>query len=189
MKTCRDIQLELAGFLDGDLRPEETAGIAAHLARCAECTGELEREQALRRSLGTAPPVRCPATLTTAILKAVAAESPESAAPVQPRFRRRALAPVGVGVALAACLVAMVATRTPDLDPAPTPGAAALRSEPGPERIRQARRDLAWTLDLAARVIDHNEKETVKDVFGRKIPAAITGSLRSAAEASQGGKG
>ncbi|MBU2502552.1 zf-HC2 domain-containing protein [bacterium] len=189
MKTCRDIQLELAGFLDGDLRPEETAGIAAHLARCAECAGELEREQALRQSLGSAPPVRCPATVTTAILKAVAADSPKSAAPVRPPFRRRALAPAGVGIALAACLVALVTTRTPDVDPVHTPEATAIRSEPGPERVRQARRDLAWTLNLAARVIDHNEKETVKDVFGRKIPAAITGSLRSAAEASQGGKG
>ncbi len=189
MTACRDIQLELAGFLDGDLGPEEAAGIAAHLSRCAECAAELVREQVLRSSLGTASPARCPSGVTTAILKAVAAEVPPAAVAVRPRFRRGALAPAGLGIALAACLVALVTTRTPEVSQVPAPEVQALRSEPGPEQVRQARRDLAWTLSLAARVIDHNEKETVKDVFGRKIPAAITGSLRSAAEASQGGKG
>ncbi|MDQ7819296.1 MAG: zf-HC2 domain-containing protein [Armatimonadota bacterium] len=45
----------LSGYLDGALSPEDAAGVAAHLAECAECRGILDDLQAVRSLLHAVP--------------------------------------------------------------------------------------------------------------------------------------
>lgn len=37
MMTCRDVIEHLWDYLDGELPPDETQAVAAHLAECARC--------------------------------------------------------------------------------------------------------------------------------------------------------
>ena len=49
MKNCRLIQSKFAGYVDGDLRPEERRLVQEHVGSCAECEGAFEE---LRSFLG-----------------------------------------------------------------------------------------------------------------------------------------
>ncbi len=46
--------------------------------------------------------------------------------------------------------------------------------------IKTARRDLAWTLTTTGRVLDRTSKEVIGEVFGRRLPHAISTSLHQA---------
>ena len=187
MKTCALVQLQLAEFLDGDLGGAEAQAVTSHLATCPECTAELDREQRLRTVLGGMQPRRCPPGVTAKLLT-TARDRTRSSPPGRSIAH---LFPLGVTVALAASLVTMVLLKTPELPPPDFHRGTEISGQTQftPEEVTAARRDLVWTLALTARVIDHAEKKTVSEVFGRKLPAAITGSLRRATSASQGGKG
>lgn len=61
MKTaCEQVRERLSAWLDGELAPEERGRVAAHLADCGECRGELALLARLDGALGSleasAPP-------------------------------------------------------------------------------------------------------------------------------------
>src|ERR687893_3110871 len=76
----------LAAYADGELPPETTSQIDAHLVGCARCRRDLAVHQAVRRRLGVEPPVAAPPALRERIAAAVAA-TPVVVAP--PPARRR----------------------------------------------------------------------------------------------------
>ena len=198
MGSCRDIGLLLTEFLDGDLPPQASQWVTAHLADCRLCAAELDREQRLRGILGQLPPVPCPARVMDRLQAAIAREPGRVPVGARPRPAARRYFPAGIAVALAATLVVMILAYTPQVVP-PRPTAAGERpaadgrtfSPPiwTSEQLQAARSDLQWTLALTAGVIERTQKATVSDIFGRTLPAAITGSLRSAVETAEGGRG
>lgn len=68
------VLIELLGaYADGELPPETTSQIDAHLVGCARCRRDLAVHQAVRRRLGVEPPVAAPPALRERIAAAVAA--------------------------------------------------------------------------------------------------------------------
>jgi len=61
-----------------------------------------------------------------------------------------------------------------------SPGIPARQATFTPREVRAARRDLAWTLTVTGRVLDLTGKQVVGDIFGRKLPEALTTSLHQA---------
>ncbi|MFO7610326.1 MAG: zf-HC2 domain-containing protein, partial [Candidatus Krumholzibacteriia bacterium] len=96
-ERCADLELELAGFAAGELEPALADRVARHLAACAACRSELERELRLREALGALPVAAAPAGLGAL---------PPAGARTPFRFR---LAPSLGGLAAAAALVALLA--------------------------------------------------------------------------------
>ncbi|MBE0566431.1 MAG: hypothetical protein IH621_10760 [Krumholzibacteria bacterium] len=52
-----------------------------------------------------------------------------------------------------------------------------------------ARRDAAWTLVLAARILERSERNALSDVFGQRLPRAVAESLGGPAPTPEGGQG
>src|SRR5918999_6360111 len=63
----------LAAYADGELPPETTSQIDAHLVGCARCRRDLAMHQAVRKRLGVEPPLAAPPALRERIAAAVAA--------------------------------------------------------------------------------------------------------------------
>jgi anti-sigma factor RsiW len=63
----------LAGYADGELPPETTSQIDAHLVGCTRCRRDLAVHQAVRRRLGLEPPLAAPPALRERIAAAVTA--------------------------------------------------------------------------------------------------------------------
>jgi anti-sigma factor RsiW len=101
--------IELLGaYADGELPPETTSQIDAHLVGCARCRRDLVVHQTVRRRLGVEPPLAAPPALRERIAAAVAA-APVVVTPVPAtRVPRPAFRPFAViliaGATLAAAL-------------------------------------------------------------------------------------
>ena len=78
----------LAAYADGELPPETTSQIEAHLVGCARCRRDLAVHQTVRRRLGVEPPIAAPPALRERIAAAVAATPAPAPAP---RGRDRSL--------------------------------------------------------------------------------------------------
>jgi anti-sigma factor RsiW len=163
---CRDIELELADFAAGDLDPAGAEQVARHVAACAACRAELQREWTLRRTLAGLPAAWAPAGLVPAPA-------------VRPRRRGLAL-PALVAAALLAALLAVL----PDTAPV-APEAAPYSSG----QVAAARRDAARSLLLAARILERSERTAVSDVFGARLPRTVAESIRAVAGNPEGGQG
>ncbi len=169
---CPDIELELADFAAGDLAPAAADPVARHLAGCADCRGELERELRLRESLATLPLAAAPASL---------GRLPVPAAP-----RRFGLPLPGAAALVAAALLLALLGALPRLDGVPQPDSGPVYTA---DQVASARRDAAWTLVLAARILERSEKNALADVFGQRLPRAVAESLRSGPSTPEGGRG
>ena len=156
MSLCDETRLQLTEYAAGDLPAAEAAAVAKHLDGCPACRRELGTEQALRATLGSLPVASCPPGI---------GDFRPTAAPV----RRRSPLPWGVGFAAAAGRAAVLLGGFLDREPAAEFSAA---------EIAAARHDVIYTLGLAADVIERSQRETVVDVFGDKLPRAVTGSLK-----------
>ncbi len=106
----------LGAYADGELPPETTSQIDAHLVGCIRCRRELAVHRAMRRRLGFEPPVAAPPALRERIVAAIAA-TPVPAASADPSPRplavlRRPLvfAPI-VAIVLAGAIGASYAVR------------------------------------------------------------------------------
>jgi anti-sigma factor RsiW len=157
MSPCEQIRLQLTEYAAGDLSPPAAAVVARHVDACPACRRELELERSLRATLGSLPVAACPA--------GIGGFTPAAAGP----SRRRTRWPWGVGIAAAAGLAAVLVGGFLDRGPAPEFTAA---------EIAAARQDVAYTLGLAARVLERSQREAVVDVFGDTLPRAVTGSLK-----------
>lgn len=133
---CRDL---LGGYVLDALEPEETEGVRAHLAGCAECSREhagLAPLPALLEAAGPAEvtPVKPPPALEDAVIDGFARER----RPVRPRRMRRWLVrPLPVAAAAAAAAVLITLAVSAGLDgssapPAHTYGARLLGSPAAP---------------------------------------------------------
>jgi len=71
----------LAGYADGELPPETTSQIDAHLVGCLRCRRELAVHLAMHRRLGFEPPVAAPPALRERIKAAIAAMPAPELAP------------------------------------------------------------------------------------------------------------
>src|SRR5919109_3944750 len=79
--------IELLGaYADGELPPETTSQIDAHLVGCARCRRDLAVHQAVRRRLGVEPPLAAPPALRERITAAVAATPVVVTPPAASRF-------------------------------------------------------------------------------------------------------
>lgn len=167
---------ELGAYLLGETTGEARREVEAHLAGCASCRDELERERALRAGLGGLPLAACPEAVSARILAVVAGER----AAAQRRHRRWGGAGVAAGL-LAATLAAVLFLR---------PGAP-LRARSGdtysPEQVATARSELIETLTMTARMLDHAGRRTLVDVFNDELPSAVEGSLRPLDDPTRGG--
>jgi anti-sigma factor RsiW len=98
----------LSAYGDGELPPETTSQIDAHLIGCARCRRDLAVHQAVRRRLGVEPPLATPPALRERIAAAVAATpvvvAPQGAPARYPlsATRRLAMIPITVATLVAA---------------------------------------------------------------------------------------
>ena len=96
----------LGAYADGELPPETTSQIDAHLVGCVRCRRELAVHRAMRRRLGFEPPVAAPPALRERIVAAIAATpvpiAPPTTRPLSILRRPMVFAPI---VALAIALV------------------------------------------------------------------------------------
>jgi anti-sigma factor RsiW len=106
----------LGAYADGELPPETTSQIDAHLVGCVRCRRELAVHRAMRRRLGFEPPVAAPPALRERIVAAIAATPvPASIANPAPRplavlRRPMVFAPI-VAIVIASAVVAGYAVR------------------------------------------------------------------------------
>lgn len=179
--TCTDIIERLADYVAGDLPPREVAEVERHLAGCGDCRDASAAERALRETLGALPEVPCPGRVSEAVLAGVDADLA-----ARRRFatlgRRRAA--WGLAAA-AAVLVLLVAAPWQDR-PADTEPVAGTWSE---QELADARGALLSSLALTAEIINRTERETVGDVFGRRLPGAVNSSLKTITTYLEGGQG
>jgi anti-sigma factor RsiW len=103
----------LAAYADGELPPETTSQIDAHLVGCIRCRRELAVHRAMRRRLGFEPPVAAPPALRERIVAAIAAMPVPIPAPAPapqrfPSLRR----PVVLGTIAVAAIAATLGTVT-----------------------------------------------------------------------------
>lgn len=204
---CANCGPELAAWAAGELEPGLREAVAAHLADCPACRLELDRELALRATLGGLPDATCPGAVTDRVLGAIATE--------QARTRRTRRRLAAGGALVAATLAGALLLRPGDridppaavaefeagrtgaagaaAPPLPTPHdpaahAAAMKAAGyTPEQVAAARRDLIRTVALAASVLDRTGRQTISDVFSERVPAAVAGSLRPLDDPTRGG--
>ena len=156
MSRCDDIRLQLTEYAAGDLSAGEAAAVAKHLDGCPACREELAVEQSLRSTLGSLPRAECPPGIGDFVPAAVPAH-------------RRSRLPWGVGFAAAAGLAAVLIGGF--LDRGPT-------HEFSEAEMAAARHDMFYALELTADVLERTQRAAVVDVFGDRIPRAVTGSLK-----------
>ncbi len=120
MKSCKDIQTQLADFAVGALQEPERVEIERHLQTCAACQWELSALQRAGTLLDATEPEDAPANLWQSIRRDIEAPKPEPArvpwweALFPARWPRLAYA------GLAATAVAMVALIVTISQPVPT---------------------------------------------------------------------
>lgn len=76
----------LGAYADGELPPETTSQIDAHLVGCVRCRRELTVHRAMRRRLGFEPPVAAPPALRERIVAAIASTPVPAIDPRPTRF-------------------------------------------------------------------------------------------------------
>lgn len=185
---CLDIELQLTGYAAGELDRAETEAVRQHLAECASCRAELKRELRLRELMGSLPLRR--RDLEVEDLAPAARRRPLRG------VARRWLAPVA---ALAAVLaLVLLAGRFADTGPALSPAPrAAVGVESGSgsapawseQELQQAQDEVEYTLALTARLLRKGERSAVQNVFGDRLPRAITDSLRKSLSTNEGDQG
>jgi anti-sigma factor RsiW len=130
------VLIELLGaYADGELPPETTSQIDAHLVGCVRCRRDLAMHQTVRRRLGVEPPLAAPPALRERIAAAVAAtpvavERPSTSRSHPPRahpFASRRVAAAVVAIVTIATAVWIGVNRG---DPVDAPALGRLAASP-----------------------------------------------------------
>ncbi len=175
MKDCALYEIHLTDYAAGELTEPVLSALESHLGHCSACRDELAREIELRTVLGSLPLAQCPDTVTQNVQ-----HGNERHAPIA-TDRRSPWWPAGLSLVAAALLAVLL---MPEFVRGPhNPGPIAFDSEIAAPNfsaaeIAQARRDVIATLALAVDVLDRSRNQTVVNVFGARLPAAISGTLR-----------
>ena len=75
MLDCEAVMRQMWDYLDGELTPERTAAIHAHVAMCARCTPQVDFERHFLKALDNAKrDIRQPTELRNRVLLALRAE-------------------------------------------------------------------------------------------------------------------
>ncbi len=151
--NCQDFEMLLMEYVSEELDVVTCTKIEQHLKQCQYCCQELEREKVLAETLGSLP------------VKNTDAPSQF----IYPVPKSQWWIPTSGGLVAAAVLLAILITgqsSTQHHNPAPSPKELAVATE-----------EVRWTLNLTNKIIQKNEKETLLDLFGTKLPTAISGSL------------
>jgi anti-sigma factor RsiW len=72
--SCRNTQVLLSAYLDGELAGTEMMRVRDHLRSCTDCRAEYEEVRAVKRLLGVAPEVEVPVGLQDRLMQAVMAD-------------------------------------------------------------------------------------------------------------------
>jgi len=187
---CTQYELQLTDYTAGDLTEPDRAAVENHLAQCAACRSELAREVELRTALVDLPLAQCPDSVTSFLRASLdladTARAPAqsgSSAPVDsfvPSGWRR----TGLGLVAATLVAALLIPGLLERAREPEPVVARANQanlaavEFSDAEIEQARRDVVATLTLTAGILDRSRDRTVAEIFGARLPAAISGSLR-----------
>jgi len=183
MQNCTLYELKLADYAAGDLQQPDLGVVDTHLEICADCRAELAREMELRTVLGEMPTVACPDSVTQFFGDLLESD-------VQPsvQHNRANWWPAGLGLIAAALLAVLMVPGL--LTGPPQPQQVATNDSDislgfSAAEIAQARHDVIATLAMAAEILDRSRDNTVVNVFGSRLPEAITGSLRPLASDAQ----
>lgn len=175
--NCPDVELLLAEFAAQELQASQAEAVSRHLDRCPACRAELAREQELSLVVESLPLVPWPDRVART----------QSGANLDIPVKRRILRtlwPAAAPLAAAAVLVLVLLPGNGSDLIIDSDGHAWQRTE-----LESARADLKWTLNLTANAIDRTERNAMAEVFGRKLPQTLTGSLRNVLTNVQGGQG
>jgi len=122
MKSCKDIQSQLADFAVGALQEQEIAEVERHLQECPACRRELGALQRTGTLLNVLEPEEAPADLWQSIRRDIEAPKPEPAcapwweALFPARWPRLAYAGLGATAILAVALLVTVSRLSPAED-------------------------------------------------------------------------
>jgi anti-sigma factor RsiW len=148
----------LGAYTDGELPPETSSQIDAHLLGCARCRREVEMHGVLRARLGHEPTVVASAGLRERIVQQIAITAPERATPAatlpMAAWRRRGVQVAVAGLLCVTALASVVAGRATRAD---TPRLAAVSATAVPlftQVLADYRRVTAGDLPGRARDLD-----------------------------------
>ncbi len=123
--ACRELELAIMAFVDGELPRDEEEAVLAHLAQCAACREDFEAQAALRDSLvASAAGDGAPASLRHGLDQAIAQADRVLDLTARRRRLNHWLIP-GSATALAAAAIALAVVGA---RPAPSPPVAELAS-------------------------------------------------------------
>ncbi|MCB1183978.1 zf-HC2 domain-containing protein [bacterium] len=173
MRDCEFYEIHLADYAAGELPRDRREALEAHLSACGGCREELAREIDLRTVLGSLPVAPCPDAVTRGLAALLPLDIPADRGRGAPRPWLR-LATSGLVAAALALFVLVPALRDGRPAAAPAGHGAYTQAE-----VDQARRDVINVLALTAGVLDRSRTRTMTEVFGDRLPGAVSGSLRS----------
>jgi anti-sigma factor RsiW len=103
MMNCEELRCVLLDFVDGDLPPEEKAGVRAHLAECTSCRAEVDQLRAGARAVRAAVEELAPRQhyLTGARLERLMAARRERRRPIKLITPRRLVAAAAIAAIVA----------------------------------------------------------------------------------------
>jgi anti-sigma factor RsiW len=172
MRDCDFCEIHLTAYAAGELGATDCDVLEAHLADCADCRAELAREEELRGLLHGLPAATCPDRVARSLQDRLALD--HDGATVGTGFRRRLRA--GVAGLVAAALAGLLLVPVLRHDPVPVPAAGDATYTAA--EIARARREVVAVLALTADVLARSRERTMTDVFGDRLPDAVSGSLR-----------
>ena len=150
--NCHETEMLLMEYVAGTLDEPTQESITLHLANCASCREELEREKFLCETLGSLP----------------LCHTEERVGFTYPSQSSKWWLPVSGGLVAAAVLLAVLITGNTVITPP---------VEPTNRELAAATEDIKWTLNLANSLIQKGEKAAMVDLLGTKLPSVISGSL------------
>lgn len=160
MKYCDDYAALLDLFVDGELSPEEMAGVQAHLDGCPGCRAYVDDALAIRAAFPDAEDTEVPAGFAEGVMSAIRAQ-----APAKKRKLSHLLAP------LAACCAIVLLIRgvgfgggkyEPAADTA-APAAESYMETPMEEPAAQAEDDSQTSFAVTASPTDGLSQEAAKN--------------------------
>ncbi len=168
MRDCAQYEIQLTAYAAAELTEPDKRALENHLGHCAACRAELACEVELRTVLSGLPPAQCPENVARYLQGTLDLNG-------QPSSPRSNWWPAGLGLVAATLLAVLLAPGL--LSGLRTPARVAAQEFTVAE-IAQARHDVVATLTLAADVMNRSRNKTVVEVFGARLPRAISGSLR-----------
>lgn len=169
MKECKDYQAALSAYTGDELSGNERQALTNHLLHCADCRDELEREEELRQHLAGLPQVNCPGHVFEAIMA-------QTDRPTTKRRLRNRWPWAGIAVAATLAVLFLPGFNGVLTNDVPH-DQMAVNQEFSEAEIAQAKRDVMATLTLAANVVSRSRQDTMSDIFGTRLPNALSGSL------------